>query len=223
MLYVTKIVPHYLADHGILSVKSHNSLKLKEFRDLVLTRLVKFWSDRRDIQLAIHGTMKVFTDRSDVIGWIPASEAVNTGPALEQIARLTEENAMLRGQLANISKEAPLYNGLSYNDMCKLLSSDEVNGGEYSGDRREELENIVGIFGDEHLSYIHVFFLLRKFLLTNDNKYQVLMNSTAGGVLTNYGLVTFRDGRVVLTDEGRRFLLRMLTEEKAQEAQRQGF
>jgi len=81
-------------------IEGDNPQKLKEFRALVLTRLVKFWNDQRDIQLAIHTTMREFSERSDVNGWIPANEAVNTGPALEEIARLTKENTELRQKLS---------------------------------------------------------------------------------------------------------------------------
>jgi uncharacterized protein YjbI with pentapeptide repeats len=106
-----------------------NYQKWKELRDLVsMTRIVKFWNDPRDIQLAIHGAMKEFSDRSDVIGWIPANEAVNTGPALEEIARLTKENTELRQKLSGLSTTATSQREEQYRSALNWDSTTRLRG-----------------------------------------------------------------------------------------------
>jgi Domain of unknown function (DUF4062) len=72
--------------------------KLKEFRELVCSKIVHFWSDPRDIKLAILQKMADFSQHDDLIGWISGSEAVNTGPLAEELARLVKENAIMREQ-----------------------------------------------------------------------------------------------------------------------------
>jgi hypothetical protein len=70
--------------------------QLKDFRKTVLTRLVRFWNDRKDIVLAVLSTLSEFGRRDDLVGWIPGDQAVNTGALAEAIARLAKENASLQ-------------------------------------------------------------------------------------------------------------------------------
>src|SRR5262245_61676006 len=80
-------------------LEEEHGQKLREFKNIVRSRMVRFWSNSDQIKLAIHETMREFTDRPDVTGWVPGNEAVNTGPALEQIAQLTAENMTLKRKL----------------------------------------------------------------------------------------------------------------------------
>jgi hypothetical protein len=210
-----------------------NSLKLKEFRDLVLTRLVKFWSDRRDIQLAIHGTMREFIDRSDVIGWIPASEAVNTGPALEEIARLTKENATLREQLANSSKESVLYNGLTFDEMCgflnkeiidkNLLTSSGSNTDEFVKEKvLDMLQNAASILEDELPSLLHLLWVLREVFFDRRFFHKISSFQPYIRKLENYKFLQ-SDSKLgprllELTDQGRDFLTKLMVNDKFKNA-----
>lgn len=104
-----------------------NPQKLKEFRALVLARMVKFWSDPRDIKLSILETIAEFSRRSDLVGWIPASEAVNSGALAEEMARLAKENAALREQVTRLSAASATYNGLTFQEMYQLLATTKAN------------------------------------------------------------------------------------------------
>lgn len=81
-----------IKEFGSEVIEREHPQKLKEFRALVLTKMVRFWSDPRDIKLAIMETLADFSRREDLLGWIPGDEAVNAGPQAEEIARLTKEN-----------------------------------------------------------------------------------------------------------------------------------
>ena len=85
---------------GLTVIEREHTQKLRAFRDLVLTKVIKFWKDPRDIKLAIHETMSEYSLREDLTGWIPGDQAVNAGPLAEEIARLVKENASLKEQLA---------------------------------------------------------------------------------------------------------------------------
>ena len=205
-------------------LETDNPLKLKEFRASVRTRMVRFWSDPRDIKLAILETLSEFSRRDNLVGWIPANEVVNTGALAEEIARLTKENAVLREQLANSPKETATYNGLSYYDMYSILSTTKANLEAVTSPYRKDLERIAEIFADDYVSLIHYLFLLRRTFFYNEALYKGLPSFDPGQNLKGYGLIEYRgpDG-YSLTDQGRRFLFMMLREDKAQEAQRQGF
>jgi Domain of unknown function (DUF4062) len=103
---------------------------LKAFREEVLRRLVKFWSDPRDIKLAVLETMADFDRRADLVGWIPGSQSVDSAALAEQMAGLLEENTALREQLAHQSKrteDAPLALGLSVDQIYSTRTSGRIH------------------------------------------------------------------------------------------------
>jgi Domain of unknown function (DUF4062) len=81
--------------HGRSVIETESPQQLKVFRETVLSRMSKFWSDPRDIKLAIYETLSEFSRRDDLIGWVPGDQAVNGGAVAEEIARLGKENAIL--------------------------------------------------------------------------------------------------------------------------------
>lgn len=114
-------------EHGVLVIEQESPQKLKEFKAEVLTTLVKFWDDTKDIKLAIHETLSEFNYRKELVGWVRADTTVNAGLLAEEIARLTKENSDLRLELSK-SKSASeaLYNGFTYEDFKDFLSSREI-------------------------------------------------------------------------------------------------
>jgi hypothetical protein len=109
-------------------METEHGQKLRDFKNIVRSRMVRFWNNSVEIKLAIYETLNKFSDRPNVVGWVPGNEAVNTGPALEEIARLMKENAALREQLENSSRERMLYNGLTFEEMYTLLSEESIEG-----------------------------------------------------------------------------------------------
>src|ERR1039457_5941256 len=99
--------------------------KLKEFRAHVLTRLVKFWSDPRDIKLAVIETLSEFNRRPELLGWVPGDEAAKTTALVDEIARLITENSKLR-EVAQTGSAAT-YQGLTFDEMLHLLLAEKIN------------------------------------------------------------------------------------------------
>ncbi|MFD2937708.1 DnaB-like helicase C-terminal domain-containing protein [Spirosoma flavum] len=81
---------------GILELD--NPQKLKDFKALVETKIVKFWDDERDIKLAILQTLPEFERRPELIGWVPGNEATASNMVAKEIARLAEENSALKAR-----------------------------------------------------------------------------------------------------------------------------
>ena len=94
-------------DSGSNVIETDNPQKLREFRDLVLTKMSRFWNNPLEIKIAILETMSEFSRREDLIGWIPGNEAIDVGALAEEIARLTKENASLREQVARFDNASP--------------------------------------------------------------------------------------------------------------------
>ncbi|WP_121667317.1 DUF4062 domain-containing protein [Mesonia aquimarina] len=113
------IIEERVKKFGSDVIEITNAEKLKTFRKKVLQNMVKFWSDEKDIKLAIHETVAEFSHTKKLIGWVRGDQEVNSGALAEEIARLTKENSELR-EKAN-SQENVLYNGLSFEQLTELL------------------------------------------------------------------------------------------------------
>jgi len=111
--------------HGRSHRETDNPQKLKAFRALVLTKLVKFWDDSKDIKIAIGETLSHLARRQDLTGWIRANEEANTPALADEIARLSKENASLRSQIGT-TKAAQNVEGLSFREMKIVLESKKL-------------------------------------------------------------------------------------------------
>jgi len=92
--YLNKKVKRY----GSNVIETAHPDKLKKFRDLVRSKMVRFWRDPTDIKIAILETMTAFSDRPDILGWIPSNEGTNVGAIAEELSRLYKENKILRDE-----------------------------------------------------------------------------------------------------------------------------
>jgi len=109
--------------HGVEAIEQEYFKELKAFRSSVCSRLVRFWSDHKDIKLAILEKLSEFERRSDLVGWVPGDQAVNTSTLAEQMARLSAENAVLRAR----SSGGQLFNGLTFEQMYSLLAAIDLS------------------------------------------------------------------------------------------------
>lgn len=203
--------------HGTKVIETTNPQKLREFKALVLSKMVKFWCDPRDIKLAVMETMAEFNRRSELVGWISGAEAVDAGALAEELVRLTKENADLREQLvhANVSSAAT-YNGLTFEEMLGLLLKTPAEPRFLSADQLEILKEICRAFGDSNVNLLHLFWMFHG--LFRDSRYIRQEEFTKINIalsLHEYGLVetikeTFEGGYYFrITESGRNFLVRL--------------
>jgi hypothetical protein len=213
-----------LKRRGRSVIETDNPQKLREFRTQVLTRLVRFWSDPRDIKLAIHETMSEFERRRDLAGWVPGSQLVDAGVLAEEIARLTRENAQLRAHLASASTTGVVYNGLNFEQMYQLLTNEENGVETLSDEARTTLGGIAKAFGDPWPGPLHFFWYFRERFGHDNNSFQV--DYPAIKPLETAGLIapignwnpTSKSRSYQLTETGRQFLLKLLLERGTPEA-----
>lgn len=110
--------------HGSAVIEKQDPQSLRSFRELVLSRLVKFWSDLKDIKLAIHETLADFSRREDIIGWVRGDAPSNSVTLAEEVARLAKENESLRSQ--HISRETDTYLGLPFDQLVALMEKELI-------------------------------------------------------------------------------------------------
>jgi hypothetical protein len=112
---------------GLGAIEQNFSAELGKFKKLVLSNLVKFWDDKKDIKIAIHETLADMIYRRQLTGWVRGNKSVDAGLLAEEIARLTKENYDLRAKLSSTDASAViLYSGLSYSQLKILLTSKVV-------------------------------------------------------------------------------------------------
>jgi len=154
-----------------------NPGKLKEFNRLVKTKLVKFWSDDRDIKLAVMQTLSEFDRRTDLTGWVPSNEVTDSGTIAEEIARLAKENAHLRDQLSQLNKDSTTYNGLDITEVNNLLHRAPfylTNVRENYVDEYKKCIDIIRVFGDTS----NLLYFIAIWYFTNPDKYIVAKYDT---------------------------------------------
>lgn len=86
---------------GMLVVEQEEPKKLKEFRDLVTSKVVRFWSDIKDIKIITIEKMSHFERDESLLGWVRPENQPNIANLINEITRLSKENSDLRVSLAN--------------------------------------------------------------------------------------------------------------------------
>ena len=186
-----------ITQFGMDVIETRNTDKLEEFRSSVSSRMVKFWSDSKDIKLAILETLSEFSRREELIGWIPGNQSVNTGELAEELARLGKENSELREQVSNLSSQLAndqaIFNGLTYEELYQSLNELKFDFDACTPKIEEKLHEVLQqisiAFGDPEVSFLHCFWSMRNLFgrpnLSYD-RYQSILED-----ITQFGLFTF--------------------------------
>jgi hypothetical protein len=216
---------------GFQLMEQDNQHKLKEFRKLVCSKMVRPWSDSKDIKLAILETLSEFSRREELIGWIPGNQAVNTGELAEELARLAKENSELRERINNLlpqlNNNQAIFNGLTYEELYQNLNElkfdfDACNP-KIEEKPREILQQISMAFGDSKVSFLHCFWGMRNLFgipYLYYYSYELFVQN-----INQFGLFTFeqenRNGkyikhgiRIKLNECGQSFLNRLIKDKK---------
>lgn len=209
---------------GIKVLETENPHKLREFKALVLSKMVRFWCDPRDIKLAVMETMAEFSRRTELVGWISGSEAVNAGALAKEFARLTKENSELREQLTHFSASVGSYGGLNYEQMHNLLSKTPPDILLLSPENAKILGSIAEALGDKNPDTLHLLWMISGYLRRPRHRADPSIIKLFDG-LVDLGLIqsereTRSGGRYYrLTDTARQFLVRFRLERDTSKAE----
>lgn len=109
-------------DSGKSVLEMNDPGKLKEFRELVLSKLVKMCDDKKDIKIAVGETLANLARSDKLVGWVRADNHADMSILADEIARLSKENAFLRSHSSS-NTEAPLVGSLTFDEITELLDS----------------------------------------------------------------------------------------------------
>ncbi|MGG6440493.1 DUF4062 domain-containing protein [Saccharococcus caldoxylosilyticus] len=114
---------------GMWATERENFQKYQEFRDEVLSRISKFFSDTKDIKLAVYESLKEYEKREDLIGWVSAKELGNYQNLLEEKVKLIEENSKLKEKvkkLEGLLEQKDKIGDYSYSEVLQFLKTKSI-------------------------------------------------------------------------------------------------
>ena len=89
--------------NDVFANKTYN--EYSEFRSMVLSKMVKFYDDEKDIKLAIHTTLTDYQLRYNLAGWVSGKEIENSKYYADQLTILTEQNRLLQSKIDLLEAE----------------------------------------------------------------------------------------------------------------------
>lgn len=208
---------------GSKAMETDNAGHLREFRKLVLSRVVRFWTDARDIKLAILEKLSEFSARADLVGWVPGDQVISTGLVAEELARIAKENGELRQQLAASAPSSVTYNGLTFEQYTRLLANETMDLRRYVASERPWVAQVPRALGEKAtlLQLVWVFqnaFLAGVTAMWQGAEYILFRRLVDLGLLRSdeppAEVNTFQ-----ITADGRKFILRLIAEQLLQETE----
>lgn len=112
----------HVKSRGSKALEAEHPKELKTFREQVLTKHVRFWTDLKDIKLSIHETLSDFSRREELVGWVRGDTPSNAVTLAAEVARLVEENERLRSQVT-LNPSTENYSGLDFDQLLHALST----------------------------------------------------------------------------------------------------
>lgn len=97
----------------------------KNFKQIVLSKMCKFFEDTKDIRIAVHETLVEFQNRFEFTGWVSGKDLPQAEKLLEENLKLVKENVELKSKLETekqIRSSQNLINGIGYNEIKTSLS-----------------------------------------------------------------------------------------------------
>ena len=93
-LYNQKVLTNYSASKN---EDLQMITKLNQFYAKVKTKMIEFWKDERDIELAILRKMNQYVNRHDLVGWVKGNQ-VKDGYSEDEVNELYKEIERLNGE-----------------------------------------------------------------------------------------------------------------------------
>lgn len=85
--------------------KCQNDRKYKDFKELVMSKIIRAADDSKDVMLAIHTTLKEFLEEYELIGWVRGDDTETNTSLLMQNNSLNNENRDLREKCTSLNEK----------------------------------------------------------------------------------------------------------------------
>lgn len=186
--------------------------KLQLFREKVLSKISTFFSDSKDIRLAIHETIPTLENRHTLSGWISGKEFNDTKPLIDELAKVSDENRNLKKEIDTLKKKisvSPKSDDDIFGELWDLLSQSKIDITKFKDGNKEIPDN---------MSLLQLFYSNRNSIATGVTNqigigdWESFLYFTLCPALELYELVqnekvaSVKYRRYALTPKGRKFL-----------------
>lgn len=139
-----------LRSEGRDAIERERPQELKLFREKVLGRISSFFSDTKDIKLAVHETLSDFMARYEFKGWVSGDEIADSSGLIDEISRLHKLNQALEKQLSEATKAEPATSKKNaaqddLRELFEVLSSINITTSIFSAGEKEEKYSLLDI------------------------------------------------------------------------------
>lgn len=195
-------------DGGTSFFEKENPKLLEAFRDKVLSYISSFFDDEKDVRLAVYESLGELMATKNLKGWVRGDAVVNNAPLVEEIKKLSDENAALNRQLQEL-KTTPSSNSKrqEFEILRKVLHATEITIPATVTKGEPFKTTALRIF--THIHRMFVTGIVNKSGMDEDDTFTYF---TVGPALQIHGLVEYEKitgaeyRRCKLTQKGREFL-----------------
>jgi regulator of replication initiation timing len=90
---------------GTAAIEKDNPNKLKDFREKALSKISTFFTDNKDVKLAVLESLPQIQSEYNLQGWIRYEATQDVQSLVEELANLHKENAKLRSENTDLIKK----------------------------------------------------------------------------------------------------------------------
>ncbi|KMM52240.1 hypothetical protein ACH95_22615 [Bacillus glycinifermentans] len=110
-------------------IERANYQKYQEFKKEVLSKISRFFSDDKDIKIAILESLKEQENNKDLKGWVSGENSGNMEKILQENLSLVKENIKLKERINQMKKKIEVqheFDGYSYEEILCYLKETKV-------------------------------------------------------------------------------------------------
>lgn len=124
---------------GSSAIEKDNPQKLKNFREKVLSKISSFYSDSKDVKLAVLESIPRLQSEYNLEGWVRKEDTADASALAKELSSLHSENAQLKEKLVDQEKAQ---------QRQKISSKEDIEFSELLDLLREQKLDIRGIKSD---------------------------------------------------------------------------
>ncbi|AWM17221.1 DUF4062 domain-containing protein [Bacillus inaquosorum] len=114
---------------GSKVMEKKNPRKYEEFRKEVLAKISRFFSDEKDIKIAILESLKEQEDNKELKGWVSGENSANLENILQENLSLVKENIKLKERIEQMQQKREReskFDGYSYEELINYLNHKKI-------------------------------------------------------------------------------------------------
>lgn len=185
---------------GLSVIERNNSELYNRFKSQVMGKLIKQLDDLKDVKLAVHETLNKFARKEELIGWVRGDQVIDNR-VVEEMARLSQENTLLKANLDSLEKSNNQDFKNIFEDLKNKKHSDSVEG------KAKIINNLLSLSENSMIGYYYEIFPLLNGINPRGTNSTIEYFSSLGLVTITHGpkSITFNSFYIKSTENGIKF------------------